>query len=210
MIIIQKKFVISSWESLKRAAENGVLSEIINEGDFIPVTLRTGERVVFRATHDETGKMFFVMENCLEDEHHMNREDTTEGGWAACDMRRYINKTIFALLPDDLQAVIAPTRIVQIVNGERVETDDKLFLLSRTQVFGEGPWTEREPEDTQLACFKRERNRVKECGDHGTWFWWLRSAHTYLGFTGVNTTGGNSSNPASHSYGVALGFCLIR
>ena len=152
MTIIQKKFVISSWESLKRAAEDGVLSEIINEGDFIPVTLRTGEKVMFRVTHDDTGKLFFVMENCLEDEHYMNREDTTEGGWAACDMRRYINKTVFALLPDDLQAVIAPTRIVQIVNGERVVTDDKLFLLSRTQVFGEGPWTEREPEDTQLAC----------------------------------------------------------
>ena len=210
MTIIQKKFVVSSWESLKKAAEDGVISEIIHEGDLIPVTLRTGERVVFRVTHDETGKMFFVMENCLEDEHHMNREDTTEGGWAACDMRRYINKTIFALLPDDLQAVIAPTRIVQIVNGERVETDDRLFLFSRTQVFGEGPWTEREPEDTQLACFKRERNRVKECGDHGTWFWWLRSAYANRSFDSVYSSGSNDYNYASSSGGVALGFCLIR
>lgn len=210
MTIIQKKFVISSWESLKRAAEDGVLSEIINEGDFIPVTLRTGEKIMFRATHDDTGKLFFVMENCLEDEHYMNREDTTAGGWAACDMRRYINKTIFALLPDDLQAVIAPTRIVQIVNGERVETDDKLFLLSRTQVFGEGPWTEREPEDTQLACFRYERNRVKECGDHGTWFWWLRSAYGNDYFNYVYSTGGYNYHIASNSYGVALGFCLTR
>ena len=90
-------------------------------------------------------------------------------------MRQYLNNTVFALLPDELQALIAPTTIVQIVDGERVETEDKLFLLSKTQVFGKGRWSEREPEDAQLLCFLREKDRVKECGDNGTWWWWLRS-----------------------------------
>lgn len=209
MDIITKTTKQATWAELKAAAEAGTLSEIIQSGDLIPLTLKTGEEVAVRATRDGSGKMFFALEDCMEDEHNMNRHDTTKGGWAACDMRKYLNKTVFALLPDELQAVIAPTRIVQIVDGERLETDDKLFLLSKTQVFGEGPWTEREPEDTQLDCFMREKKRVKECGNNGTWPWWLRSATYANYFNYVNTSGNNNTGNASSSYGVALGFCLI-
>lgn len=107
--------------------------------------LKNGEEVAVRATQDKNGKWFFVLEDCLADEHCMNKRPTNKGAWAACDMRQYLNNTVFALLPDELQALIAPTTIVQIVDGERVETEDKLFLLSKTQVFGKGRWSEREP-----------------------------------------------------------------
>lgn len=209
MKIITKATMKATWAELKEAAEAGTIDRIIKSGDVIPFTLKTGEEVVVRATHDESGKLFFVLEDCLEDEHAMNKQNTTKGGWAACEMRKHLNKTVFALLPDELQAVIAPTKIVQVVDGERVETDDKLFLLSRTQVFGKGAWSEREPEDTQLDCFKREKDRVKECGDNGTWFWWLRSAYITSSFDGVSGSGYASGSYAGNSYGVALGFCLI-
>ena len=209
MNIITKAIKQTTWEELKAAAEAGTLGSIIQSGDLIPFTLKTGEEVQVRATQDEGGKWYFVLEDCLEEEHAMNKQNTNKGGWAACDMRRYLNKTIFSLLPEDLQAVIAPTKVVQIVDGERVETEDKLFLLSRTQVFGKGPWTGREPEDTQLDCFAREKDRVKECGSNGTWFWWLRSAHYYNYFSGVNSNGNGNYFYANTSGGVALGFCLI-
>ena len=209
MNIITKSIKQATWAELKAAAEAGILSDLIQSGDLIPFTLKTGEEVAVRATRDESGKWFFALEDCLEDEHAMNKQNTTKGGWAACEMRKYLNRTIFSLLPDDLQAVIAPTKIVQIVDGERVETEDKLFLFSRTQVFGKGPWSEREPEDTQLECFRREKDRVKECGDNGTWWWWLRSALSYLGFNYVTSSGDYNYYNANNSYGVALGFCLI-
>lgn len=209
MKIITKATMKATWAELKEAAEAGTIDKIIKSGDVIPFTLKTGEEVAVRATRDESGKLFFVLEDCLEDEHAMNKQNTTKGGWAACEMRKHLNKTIFALLPDELQAVIAPTKIVQVVDGERVETDDKLFLLSRTQVFGKGAWSEREPEDTQLDCFKREKDRVKECGDNGTWFWWLRSATSTSNFYIVGSGGNYSYASANYSYGVALGFCLI-
>ena len=209
MNIITTSIKQATWAELKAAAEAGTIGELIQSGDLIPFNLKTGEEVAVRATRDGNGKMFFVLEDCLEDEHAMNKQNTTKGGWAACDMRKYLNKTVFALLPDDLQAVIAPTKIVQIVDGERVETEDKLFLFSRTQVFGKGAWSEREPEDTQLECFRREKGRVKECGDNGTWFWWLRSAHSSSSFNGVNSSGRYNDYNAANSYGVALGFCLI-
>lgn len=211
MNIITESIKQSTWAELKTAAQAGELSCILKSGDLIPFTLKNGEEVAVRATRDDGGKWFFVLEDCLADTHRMNSRATNKGGWAECEMRRYLNNTIFALLPDELQEVIAPTKIVQVLDGERVETEDKLFLLSKTQMFGKGYWSEQEPEDTQLVCFRYEKDRVKECGDNGTWFWWLRSpgASGSSSFARVNYDGSSSSTNASNSYGVAFGFCLI-
>lgn len=198
----------STWAEIKAAVENGTVRDLLHSRDQIPVTLKTGEEVIFDVAYDETGKLFFAMHDCMDEEHVMNERWTNAGGWPACDMRRYLNNTVFDLLPDDLQEVISVTTIKQVIDGETVTCEDKLFLLSRTQVFGKGRWTEKEPDDTQLDIFLTERDRVKLCGDHGTWFWWLRSAYGYNGFNNVSTSGIGDSNDADYSYGVALGFCI--
>lgn len=210
MEIITKAMKKTTWAELKAAAEVDTIDEIIKSGDLIPFTLKNGEEVAVRATHDENGKLFFVLEDCLEDGNAMNKTNTSKGGWVACEMRKYLNETVFPLLPDELQSVIAPTKIVQIVDGERVKTEDKLFLLSKTQVFGKGDRSDREPEDTQLDCFMREKDRVKECDDKGTWLWWLRSAATGNSFYYVYSDGSSGTNNADSSYGVTFGFCLKK
>ena len=207
MFNIQEKITETTWAEVKERANAGKIAS----GERFTFSMKSGERVTVKATRDtKTGKLFFVAEDCLEDERPMNKKDTNKGGWAASYMRDYLNKTVFALLPDDLQEAIAPTSIVQIVDGERVESQDKLFLLSKTQVFGECREIEFEPEDAQLDIFLREKDRVKECGDHGTWFWWLRSplASSSSLFCGVNSDGYSGGNAATGAYGVALGFSL--
>lgn len=210
MLIKTKAEFETSWDSIKNAVDGGGVTALLHSGDEIPVTLKNGENVIFVVTYDENGKIYFVLRDCLADEHRMNKEWTNEGGWAATEMRTYLNSTIFALLPDDLQAVIAPTKIAQIIDGERVECEDNLFLISKTQAFGKGSWTEYEPDDTHLDIFKTERDRVKECGNNGTWFWWLRSpissGSTY--FCYVGSSGGSGSNNANGANGVAFGFCI--
>lgn len=200
----------TTWDALKSAAADGNIRELLHSGDRIAVTLKTGEDVEFDVTFDETGNLFFVLHDCMEDEHAMDKRSTNEGGWSACEMRKYLNKTVFALLPDDLQAAIKPTTITQVIDGETVVTEDKLFLLSKTQVFGKGEWSELEPEDTRLDIFGGERDRVKGCGSNGTWFWWLRSpyASSSSAFCGVANNGLSSGNFASNSYGVAFGFSI--
>lgn len=198
----------TTWNALKAAVADGSIRELLHSRDQIPVTLKTGEEVIFDVAYDETGKLFFVMHDCMDKEHVMNERWTNAGGWPACDMRRYLNNTVFDLLPDDLQAVIKPTTITQVIGGETVTCEDKLFLLSRTQVFGRGPWTEREPDDTQLDIFLTERDRVKLCGDKGTWFWWLRSAGYTNSFDYVLSTGNYYNYGANSSGAVVLGFCI--
>ncbi len=147
----------------------------------------------------------------------MNPTNTNAGGWRDSDMRRYAQQ-VFELLPDDLRAVIVPTKIVQVLNGERIECEERLFCLSRTQVFG-NDGNERlktmEPEDSQLDIYKRRRNRVKEYGNDSRnpryCYWWLRSPYTgnttYFNYV-YSEGAGNNSYHASNSIGVCFGFCI--
>ena len=198
----------ASWAALKTAAENRTLKS----GDKIPVTLKNGERITLTVGHDEKGKVYFCFEDCLNEERPVNSNGTVTGGWKSFDIRHYLNNDLFALLPDDLQAIIEPTEIVQIINGERVVTKDKLFLFSKTQLFGKGDWSKIEPEDTQIDIFSTEKERVKECGDHGTWPYSTRTPFSgYTSSVCVVTSSGSATNSAANSSrGVAPGFRIAK
>ena len=199
----------SSWAALKQAVADGSIREVLHSKDKIPVTLKNGEKTAVVATYDETGKLFFVFDNCLRDPYYMNPRFTNGGAWAGSRMREYMKK-IYDMLPDDLQAVIETTHIVQTHNGQTYESDDKLFLLSEEQVFGTARYSDPETGVSQLDIFKTERDRVKEREGVGTEWWWLRSP--YSGFTNyfvlVGTSGSAAHYPANTSRGVAPGFCI--
>ena len=98
----------------------------------------------------------------------------------------------------------------ETVDGETQEYADALWIPSATDVFGDGKYWELEPDSEQLDIFKRERDRVKELGDKGTWYWWLRSplrsSSTY--FVYVYFSGNVYYYSANYSLGVAPGFDL--
>ena len=100
--------------------------------------------------------------------------------------------------------------MVEEIDGERIEYADLMWLLSATDVFGpspEGYWKDID-DSFQLPIFQRERDRVKECGDEGTYPYWLRSVSaTYSGyFCYVPAGGGADTGDAHGSYGFAPGF----
>lgn len=198
----------ASWAALKTAAENRTLKS----GDKIPVTLKNGERITLKVGYDKADTPYFCFEDCLNKELPVNSDGTVTGGWKSFDIRHYLNNDLFALLPDDLQAIIEPTEIVQIINGERVVTKDKLFLFSKTQLFGKGDWSKIEPEDTQIDIFSTEKERVKECGDHGTWPYSTRTPCSGNGYNVccVDNGGYANSNYAFSGRGVAPGFRITK
>ncbi len=199
----------ADWATLSLASQQGSLDEILQEGDIILITLKNGEQHEIVATQDECGKWHFIFRNCLSQTAKMNDTWTNKGGWAACKMRAYLNAVVFGLLPDDLQAVIVPTKVVQIVDGKRVETMDKLWLPSESQIFGKMVWAGEEPEDTQLAYFKNARNRVK-LRDGDTAWYWERSAAAgnSNNFCSVNSDGYAYGGNASSTAGVSPGFTI--
>ena len=208
--ILRKMSVKSSWEDLKNAADNGTLEDMLESGDQIPVTLKDGRGILLDVGRDASGKFYFICHDCIA-ECQMNRDRDSEGGWRDSDARAFLNTEILALFPDDIQAAMKATKIIQKLNDEISETEDKLFLLSATQVFGSAKkWLYKSDlNDSQIDIFITERNRVKEVDDNGTWPWWLRSPYHYSGtFCRVNAYGTIGNSGAHTSIGVAPAFCI--
>lgn len=202
----------STWAKLKALSEAGKLGEVLKSGDNIPVTLKNGEEVSFDVGKDGSGKIYFVMHNCLKERRPMNSEYTSEGGWEKSDMRRYLNEEVINLLPDELRKIIKPTKIVQVWDGKRRETEDKLFLLSMTQVLGKNKkYKQIEPDDTLIDIFENQRECVKEVNARGTsCYWWLRSPipDSFGDFCSIYLDGTVFCYFANHSLGVAPAFCI--
>lgn len=210
--VITKEAKWTSWAELKALSEAGKLGEVLKSGDNIPVTLKNGEEVSFDIGKDENGKIYFIMHNCLKERKLMNRKWTNKDGWEESDMRRYLNEEVIELLPDELREIIKPTKIVQVWDGKRRETEDKLFLLSRTQVCGKHENYEAiEPNDSQIDIFENQRERVKECEEvEEVYYWWLRSPYSSYShyFCYVSAIGTVNVSDASLSLGVAPAFCI--
>ena len=209
MEIIRKMSIKSSWDALKDAADAGTLEDMLESGDQIPVTLKDGRGILLDVGRDASGKFYFICHDCIA-ECQMNRDRDSEDGWRGSDARVLLNTEILALFPDDIQAAMKATKITQKLNEEISETEDKLFLLSATQVFGGAKrWLcKSDLNDSQIDIFTAERNRMKELGDKGTWYWWLRSPYRYSSTFRVNAYGTIGYDLADYSIGVSPAFCI--
>ena len=103
-----------------------------------------------------------------------------------------------------------PRKLSEVIDGKKVEYADLMWLPSATDMFGpsNGRWWNDEPDSFQLEIFKRERDRIKELDDKGTYPWWLRSVYSggSADFCRVNTDGGADLSDAYNSRGFAPGF----
>ena len=206
---------IPSWAELKKMAQAGTISQVLSEGDIIPIRLADGEENAIRATHDQAGNMFFVFEDCLDKRFSMNRDATNAGGWAESEMRVYLNGEIAKQLPDDLLESIEPISIEQEMTDKTyVKSRDKLFLLSEKQVFGENSRFYSKPEKgvSQLRIFEGSKEYRAKSRDGKPFWWWLRSPSSgyYTDFIYVNSSGAVVYHYANYFGGVAPSFCLIE
>lgn len=118
-------------------------------------------------------------------------------------MRRYLNEEVIALLPDELVAAIKLRKF-----GEE---EDKLWLFSEMEVFGDHDWTENDPDrGFQFEYFKDRRNRIKVDEDGDANWWWERSPNggDSNSFCSVNSDGDASSNDANNANSVCFGFYI--
>lgn len=210
-----------TWERVKALATSGEAAKALALHDEITMTLADGQTVTVEvaahlpATEDKPAGVRFMFKDCLPDTHKMNEEATNRGGYKASEGRRHVLKDIYPKLPADLRAVIRPRKIAEITRGGTLVYEDPLWLPSETDMFGRGSasWQEGAadgPEDFQLPIFQTERDRVKLCGDRGTYPYWCRSVDSSDSstFCLVYTDGSAHGYHAYFSWAVAPGFDL--
>lgn len=196
-------------DDLKTAVYEGNVDEVVSPFDEIDIPLDTGGYVTVVCAYSNPNTARFVFKDCW-DEGAMNDEATNKGGYCKSKGRLHVLEDIWPHISPEWQAIIKPRKIVEEIDGERIEYADPMWLLSATDVFGpspEGYWKDID-DSFQLPIFKRERDRVKECGSEGTYPYWLRSVYAAysISFCIVNADGSATDGYASWSAGFAPGF----
>lgn len=197
------------FEHMKARINAGAVAEVVRPWDEIEIPLENGETVIaVCAGYVSDYRARFVLKDCLGD-HRMNDRPTNYGGYLKSEGRRHVLEDILPLFPAWLREAMKPRHMVEIIDGEKHEYADTLWLPSATDVFGLRPWWESEPEDEQLEIFKTERGRVKE-REGETVYWWLRSPDrsNATNFVIVYTNGTVNNYNAYISLAFAPGFDL--
>ena len=174
-----------------------------------PGTLEVGDEIT-ETLNDDSEVVFVVMDDGMIGlkgvlgRHQMNKDWTNKGGWLASDMRRYLNEEVIELLPDDLLAVIKPRKF-----GNE---EDRLWLFSEVEVFGEHILGFGDEDDKQLEYFKKPINRII-CDEDGDANWrWERSPYVKHSdsfcITSFCTFPEPDSDFSDNIYGVCFGFYI--
>lgn len=198
-----------SPDDLKTAVEEGNVDEVVSPFDEIDIPLDTGGTVTVVCAYSSPNTARFVFKDCW-DEAAMNDEATNKGGYYKSKGRAHVLVDILPHIAQEWRAIFKPRKMVEEIDGERIEYADLMWLLSATDVFGpseEGYWKDID-DGFQLPIFKRERDRVKECGSEGTYPYWLRSVSATGSnyFCSVYADGSASGGNADWSFGFAPGF----
>lgn len=191
------------------AKKEGRLDKFISPFDEIDIPLDTGGYATVVCAYSNPNTARFVFKDCW-DEGVMNDEATNKGGYYKSKGRAHVLVDILPHIAQEWRAIFKPRKMVEEIDGERIEYADLMWLLSATDVFGPSPEGYRKGLDDsfQVPIFKRKRDRVKECGNEGTYPYWLRSVHATnsTAFGLVHTDGSGSAGTAYYSAGFAPGF----
>lgn len=201
------------WEEIDRDIRYGCGSAILSVGDVISFSLKNGQTasVSVAAINPYSPNSVAFAFNDLLWKSEMNDGNTNRGGWARSKMAQVLERDILPLLPDELASVIAPRKIVQVLDGTRYERTSKLWIPSRTEMFGEhNSYMECDFGDVQFPLFKTEKSRVKALEDGNTYWYWLRSPNVGYSttFWGVHPSGNSGSVGAAYTYGVCPCFII--
>lgn len=213
LTVVRKSKDRSSWSEIANNIINGRARMMFDVGDSIECKLKDGRKVIIDvADINPFGEDEVVF--CFRDaywEHSMNDRNTNRGGFCQSGMRAFLDGEVFGQLPDDLQEVIVPRRIVQDINGSTFECESLLWLPSINEVYGDKYNQYRtDVGDVQFEIFKSAKYRIKFDEAEDTRWWFLRSprAANSTGFWLVNNGGNMYHGIAGNTYAVVPCFSI--
>ncbi len=232
-----------TWEGVFAAIDNGTYASVYSVGDLVPLDLGSEGVVNMRiegfdvdALSDGSGTapIRWIADKILATKQKMNSQlaqldaDTNLyiegtgaiGGWGSAELRTYLNSTIKALIPTELQNRIKTVKKKQTAfatDGTVItqETDENVWIPNTEEVG-------RSPEYPNDSRYTRPRGLTASYSDY-----WIRDAvggasssyyskwvranistnnQTYAKLEGLGT-GYNNGNPSTTASYVVIGFC---
>ena len=143
----------------------------------------------------------------------LNATNTNEGGWAACELRGWLQSTFLPVLPADLRAVISPCVKYSNNTGGNANdiiataTTDTIWIMGVYEILTNPAYGSRVVSEGNFQqCYEYFvqgntilHNRHYDPSTNG--FWWLRSFSRHSTYTGMfvhSNNGGTVSGTASN------------
>ena len=220
---LANRFAIDNWETIATNVKNGNMCGY-HVGDEKEIELTGFGKHNVRisnvsACESETSKTAcgFVIEFVdIITRYQFNSSGLNVGGWRDTKVRTYINETIYKSLPRDLQNIILTTKVISSYgknDSANFETEDKLYLLSSEEVFGDFATSSMASHDTsagtskQLDYYKNQgvtlsnfEKSIKQYEENND-YWWLRSVsddNPWCVYDVANTRGWSNTSAMSY------------
>ena len=221
---LENRFAIDNWETIATNVKNGNMCGY-HVGDEKEIELtgfgKHNVRIsnVSACTNGETSETAcgFVVEFVdIIIRYQFNSSGLNVGGWRDTKVRTYINETIYKSLPRDLQNIILTTKVISSYgknDSANFETEDKLYLLSSEEVFGDFATSSMAGHDTsvgtskQLDYYKNQgvtlsnfEKSIKQYEGNND-YWWLRSVsddNPWCVYDVANTRGWSNTSAMSY------------
>jgi len=173
------------------------------------VELCGDEYIIIGFDHDDENSVT-LMKKVLLPPACMHDEYNCEHGWQGAKLRKWLNEEYIKTMPPELVNAIQPVvKVSHNYRGEKYTTEDKLFILSESELFGSAIYSRKEDGD-RYELFATSADRVM-CDEDGDSCWyWTRSAGggASAGFCLVSRHGDAYSHSASSAHRVPLCFTI--
>ena len=226
---VEPTFAEATPAQLKKNVLSGKAVDLYSVGDTRQIILSQDQRITLRLANNTTdlyeksdgsGTTGFVLEfvECFDIRYEMNSAPTNDGGWSASEMRTDLMPTIFGMLPNEWQEVVATVKI-KAGNGYStgnavIESDDKLFLPAEREIFASHNYSAQTEWDVLTrwqwyAQHDTNADRVKTLNGSAVSYW-ERSPYYDDGerFCVIYSNGTSDYTMSINANYVAPAFCL--
>lgn len=179
---------------MKVIREVKIKTEKLEIGDSIRISL-PGEEHTATAIRDEGDGMLFLFDEYLDEERPMNKQNSTDGGYDASEMRKFL-RALTDVFPKKLRK-----RMVPFENG------DMLRLLTITEMCGVDENFDRC--EGQIEWMKDRRHRMASRKDTEYECGWTSTVVSGANFASVNWGGDAYCYNASYPCGVRPSFKIL-
>lgn len=120
-------------------------------GNDVCTSLAMWDHEIWRAEYCDSGRYrlggatsqrcnaSFILNNALQHGHWMNPTAINEGGWDACNMRKFVNNRVFKAFPIEWRSMIKTVKINTSAgsqSNEIIQSEDKVYLASYVEMSG--------------------------------------------------------------------------